>query len=95
MESAAGLADLAEVAPQQTPIDRVFDLLGGPTGVLKVLRAAGIDIKTPWAVNKWRRAGRLPRTEYTGETNYARVLAAAVDGQVTAEQLLEQGRRST
>lgn len=29
------------------------------------------------ALNKWRLAGCLPRTEYTGETNYAQRLAIA------------------
>ena len=29
------------------------------------------------ALNKWRLAGCLPRTEYTGETNYAECLAIA------------------
>lgn len=75
------------------PLERVFELLEGPAGVRRALLAAGIDIKTDWAVNKWRRQGRLPRTEYTGETKYARVLEAAVGGQVTAEEMLGQGRR--
>jgi hypothetical protein len=29
------------------------------------------------ALNKWRLAGCLPRTDYTGETNYAECLAIA------------------
>lgn len=29
------------------------------------------------ALNKWRLAGCLPRTDYTGETRYALLLAAA------------------
>lgn len=70
-----------------TPIQRVFDLLKGPSGVARSLGDQGIRI-TPWAVNKWLRAGRLPRTEYTGETHYARALERAVDGQVTAAELL-------
>lgn len=93
MDNTAILPTEAAVFPEKKPLERVFELLGGPTGVLKALRAAGIEIKTPWAVNKWLRAGRLPRTEYTGETNYAQVLERAVGGQVTAAAMLEQGKR--
>lgn len=31
------------------------------------------------ALNKWRLAGCLPRTDYTGETNYAECLAIAAE----------------
>jgi hypothetical protein len=93
METTATLSPSGPATATPGPIERVFTLLGGPTGVLRALRKEGIEIKTPWAVSKWLRAGRLPRTEYTGETKYAQVLERAVDGQVTAEQLLEQGRR--
>lgn len=34
------------------------------------------------AVMKWRDKGRPPRTEYTGETNYAKMLADATNNQV-------------
>lgn len=93
METTATLAPRGPATPDPSPIERVFELLGGPSGVLRALRAEGIEIKTPWAVSKWRQAGRLPRTEYTGETTYARVLERAVGGQVTAEAMLEQGRK--
>ena len=74
------------------PISKVFVLLGGPSGVSRKLTQQGIPI-TPWACNKWLRAGRLPRTEYTGETGYATALEQAVGGEVTAAALLEQGRQ--
>lgn len=93
METAAIQRELPLVGAGDRPLERVFELLGGPTGVLKALQAQGIDIKTPWAVNKWLRAGRLPRTEYTGETSYAKALELAVNGQVTAEVMLEAGKR--
>lgn len=44
---------------------------------------------TPPAVRKWLHRGRLPRTEYTGETQHAKRMAAASDGAFTAEWLLE------
>lgn len=81
-------------APERNPLQIVFEILGGPTGVLRALQAQGIELKTPWAVNKWLRAGRLPRTDYTGETQYAKALEIAVRGQVSAETMLEHGRRS-
>lgn len=40
------------------------------------------------AIYKWLATGCLPRTDYTGETNYAQRLAAASSGQFTAEWLL-------
>jgi hypothetical protein len=40
------------------------------------------------AVDKWLAKGTLPRTEYTGETTYAKSLAEASGEQFTAEWLL-------
>jgi hypothetical protein len=68
-------------------LKKVFDLLEGPSGVSRALGARGITI-TPWACNKWLRQGRLPRTDYTGETNYAEQLERAVKGEVTAASML-------
>lgn len=92
MESTAIEPAAEPQAPPKSALERIFEILGGPSGVSRCLGAAGITI-TPWAVNKWLRQGRLPRTEYTGETTYARVLAAAAGGQVSAEELLDEGRR--
>lgn len=44
--------------------------------------------KTHQAVRKWQRAGRLPRTEWTGETQYASKIEQLCAGRVTAQQLL-------
>lgn len=54
-------------------IDRVVELLGGyeATG-----RACGVSGK---AVMKWAKKGRLPRTEWTGETNYASLILEALE----------------
>lgn len=57
-------------------------------GVSAVALACG---KTPRAVYKWLTAGCLPRTEYTGETNYAEKIAAlakACGRPFKAQQLL-------
>lgn len=87
--------DLAGEIPQLNALELVFQLLGGPSGVLRALQAQGIkNITTPWAVNKWLRQGRLPRTEYTGETSYALALERAVGGKVSADALLALGRHN-
>jgi len=39
--------------------------------------AARICGRSSQALNKWRLAGCLPRTDYTAETNYAELLANA------------------
>lgn len=40
------------------------------------------------AVMKWASAGKPPRTEYSGETNYAEIISAAVHGKVSKDDLL-------
>lgn len=74
---------------KKTPIERVFEILQGPSGVSRSLGVEGITI-TPWACSKWLRAGRLPRTEYTGETQYAEALERATKRAgtpITAQEL--------
>ena len=50
---------------------------------------------SPVAVYKWLKKGRLPRTEWTGETNYAEIIAQAcaehpeINPPITREQLLQ------
>jgi len=39
------------------------------------------------AIKKWAAQGRPPRTEYTGETQYAELISARVDGKVSVEAL--------
>lgn len=46
------------------------------------------------AVHQWIKKG-LPRTEWTGETNYSAVIARLSGGRYTAEQLLEDARRTS
>lgn len=40
------------------------------------------------AVRKWEDAGTLPRTEWTGETNYSSVIEKLTGGKVTRRALL-------
>jgi hypothetical protein len=51
------------------PLKKTIDDAGG---VPNVALACG---KTPRAIYKWLAADALPRTEYTGETNYANKIA--------------------
>nr|WP_122613625.1 MULTISPECIES: hypothetical protein [Pseudomonas syringae group] len=53
------------------PIAYAFDAVGG------IGAAAKICNRSYQALNKWRLAACLPRTDYTGETNYAELLAKA------------------
>lgn len=53
------------------PITKAIEVVG-------LGKLAGVCGVTYQAIRKWERAGRLPRTEWTGETNYARKIAAAV-----------------
>lgn len=40
------------------------------------------------AVRKWLAQGRMPRTEWTLETNYGQVIERLTEGAVTRERLL-------
>lgn len=64
-----------------TPLEQAFDILGPA----KVARICGV--KGPSAI-KWRAKGSLPRTEWTGETNYAAQLEEATNGAVKRSDLL-------
>lgn len=58
-------------------------------GVRKVAEVCGISVR---AVYKWRKANALPRTEFTGETNYSAQIAVALNFRFSVEQILETGR---
>ena len=67
--------------------------LGAAVDLLGMSAVAKIVGLTYQAVQQWRVRNRLPRTEYSGETNYAELIATAcleVDPhtQVTREALL-------
>jgi hypothetical protein len=54
-------------------------------GFAATARAVGLS---PQAIRKWQANGCLPRTEFTGETDYARALAKLTNNKVTKKQLL-------
>jgi len=53
-------------------------------GVPKAARACGVSVR---AVYKWLSQGALPRTDFTGETRYAEILATLSGGAFTADWL--------
>jgi hypothetical protein len=56
-------------------------------GVVKASAICGISQR---AIYKWLSADCLPRTEYSGETRYAHLLAEASAGQFSAKWLLAE-----
>lgn len=57
-----------------------FEAVGGIGAAAKVCN------RSYQALNKWRQAGCLPRTDYTGETKYAQLLADAAEQKGNAFQ---------
>lgn len=68
------------------PIKYAFEAVGGRT------KAAALMNRSYQAIKKMEDKGVLPRTEYTGETKYADVLAKNSEGKFTAEWLLKKAR---
>lgn len=63
-------------------VERAVYLAGGPRMV-----AMALGLSRP-AVDKWVAQGFLPRTEWTGETDYAGTLESMTGSRVTREALL-------
>jgi len=59
-------------------------------GLQQLAVACGV---THQAVRKWERNGCLPRTDWTGESNYASKIDAATAGAVTKKELLLMRRK--
>jgi hypothetical protein len=55
-----------------------------PGKIPAAAKACGVSVR---AVYKWIDRGMLPRTDYTGETNYAEQLADAANGAFSADWL--------
>lgn len=66
---------------EQNLISKAIEIVG-----LAAL-ARKLDV-TYQAVRKWEAKGRLPRTEWTGETDYAGVIERATEGKVSKAALL-------
>lgn len=64
-----------------TELNKAIKLLGA----YKIARICGV--RGP-SVYKWIANGRLPRTEWTGETMYAQKIADASNGEISKDALL-------
>lgn len=67
----------------QSSITKAIEI-AGLTGISEACKV------TYQAVRKWEKLGRLPRTEWTGETDYCSAIEKATKGEVTREQLLNR-----
>lgn len=54
-------------------------------GLTPLARACGVTYQS---VRRWEAKGSLPRTDWTGETDYARRIEEATKGAVTRDELL-------
>lgn len=55
-------------------------------GLAKLAKALGVTYQ---AIRKWESKKKLPRTEWTGETNYAAMIEKETDGKISSEDLLK------
>jgi hypothetical protein len=69
--------------------DNLIEHAAQLVGVRALARACGISYE---ALTKWRKAGRLPRTDLTGETYYATAIETATNGRIGADALLHMTR---
>ena len=60
------------------------DVIAAGDGVATCAAELGV---TPRAVYKWLARGSLPRTEYTGETNYAARLSHITKGRFSVDEI--------
>ncbi len=77
------------------PIQHAIQIAGGPTAFTRKLNAR-IRRKRPityQAIRKWASTGSLPRTEWTGETDYASAIEDLTGGEVSRVTLLERASR--
>lgn len=67
---------------EQNLISQTIEIVG----LAKLARVLGVTYQ---AIRKWEAKGCLPRTEWTGETNYAALIELATDGKISRSALLE------
>lgn len=71
-----------------TPLSRAI----GKVGLMPLSKALNLTYQ---ALRRWEKQGRLPRTEWTGETDYARQIEQLTAGEVSRDELLDWGRRKS
>jgi len=60
-------------------------------GTTKLVKGLGVTLTTFY---RWEKAGRLPRTEWTGESNYSSKIEELTEKQVTRDQLLSAFKKT-
>lgn len=71
-------------------LNQVLELAGGPIALTRAINKRIEKPVTYQAVLKWVRQGHLPRTEWTGETQYAKAMSKAVGGRIKVRDLLQK-----
>lgn len=69
------------IGMEQNLISQAVEIVG----LAKLARVLGVTYQ---AIRKWETKGRLPRTEWTGETDYASLIELATEGKVSKACLL-------
>lgn len=64
------------------PLRFAISAVGGQTAAARICGVSSV------AVFKWLKRGKLPRTEYTGKTDYSKRLASHAKDAFTAEWLM-------
>ena len=67
-------------------MNRVKEAINEIGGVEAAAKLTGVSGR---AIYKWIERGKLPRTDYTGETNYAAKIAGHKKARFTADWLLQ------
>ena len=70
---------------QENLISKAIEIVG----ICRLANACGVRYQS---IYKWEAKGRLPRTDWTGETDYASCIERATKGAVTRDQLLNLKR---
>lgn len=68
---------------QDNPLSAALRIVG----TAALARELGVSQQ---AIRKWLAGGRMPRTEWTGETTYCSTIERLTAGQVTRDQLLSK-----
>jgi len=71
-----------EVTQEANIITKVKNILGSYSAIARICQVSAV------AVFGWKRRGKFPRTDYTGETRYAETIYRAINGLIPMEQLL-------
>lgn len=64
-------------------IKKAFSSIDG--GIPAIAQACGVSVR---AAYKWAAKGRLPRTDYTNETHYAKTIAKLPGAKCSEDELL-------